>query len=113
MKRFVVTFLLAGSLVGSPHVLASTMVSTISDILIFGDGPLVYVYPTSPLVGVPACAGSNGPYYSFLLTRPYAKEYLAGLLAAQARGANVTFFGYGDCRDQSVSETLAYFTVQS
>ncbi len=111
MKRILAAMFCLSILTSISDATASTMTSTISSILIFGDGPLVYVYPTNALVGVPACAGSNGPYYSFLLTRPYAKEYLAGLLAAQARGANVTFFGYGDCRDQSVSETLAYFSV--
>ena len=40
-----------------------------------------------------------------------AKEYLAALPTAQARGAYVQFTGSGSCDDQSVSETLRYFQV--
>jgi hypothetical protein len=85
----------------------------IQNILIYDDGPLVYVYPVGGVKGAPGCHGSNGNYYSFSLRREFAKEYLAGLLTAQATGATVTFYGLGACREQNVSETLSYFTINS
>jgi hypothetical protein len=89
------------------------MSARIERILIFEGGNLVYVYPVGGVVNPPACHGSNGSYYSFSLNRPRAKEYLAGMLAAQAQGATVSFYGTGTCEDQSVSETLAYFSIAS
>jgi hypothetical protein len=35
------------------------------------------------------------------------------MLAAQAQGAVVAFYGTGTCTDKSVSETLAYFSIVS
>jgi hypothetical protein len=92
---------------------ASSMSARIERILIFEGGNLVYVYPVGGVVNPPACHGANGSYYSFSLNRPRAKEYLAGMLAAQAQGATVAFYGTGTCDDQSVSETLAYFSIAS
>ena len=92
---------------------AATMNARIERILIYEAGNLVYVYPAGGVLNPPACHGSNGNYYSFSLNRPRAKEYLAGLLAAQAQGAVVEFTGTGTCTDQSVSETLAYFMIYS
>ena len=40
-------------------------------------------------------------------------EYLAALIAAQARGATVSFWGKGVCTDQSYSETLDYIRIES
>jgi hypothetical protein len=92
---------------------AATMNARIDRILIYEAGNLVYVFPVGGVVSPPACHGSNGNYYSFSLNRPRAKEYLAGLLAAQAQGAVVEFTGTGTCADQSVSETLSYFMIYS
>ena len=110
MKRAI-----AGGLFGvlSSMAGASALTARIQSILIFEGGNLVYVYPVGGVVGAPPCHGSNGNYYSFSLNRPRAKEYLAGLLAAQAQGAQVTFWGTNTCTDQSVSETLSYFSVNS
>jgi hypothetical protein len=92
---------------------ASAVSARIERILIFEDGNLVYVWPVGGLPNPPGCHGSNGNYYSFSLNRPRAKEYLAGLLSAQAQGATVAFYGTGTCQDQSVSETLSYFAIIS
>ena len=73
----------------------------------------MYVYPVGGVLNPPGCHGSNGSYYSFSLARPRAKEYLAGLLVAQSQGATVSFYGTGTCTDQSVSETLAYYSIGS
>ena len=92
---------------------ASSMTARIERILIFEGGHLVYVYPVGGVVNPPGCHGANGNYYSFSLNRPRAKEYLAGLLSAQAQGATVAFYGTGTCEDQSISETLSYFSIIS
>jgi hypothetical protein len=105
--------LLCLGLVLSGSANASSMVARIERILIFEDGNLVYVYPVGGVVNAPSCHGSNGNYYSFSLNRPRAKEYLAGLLSAQAQHADVAFYGMGMCQDQSVSETLSYFSIIS
>jgi hypothetical protein len=113
MKRM--KLVIVGCLFGlvSSMASASSMTARIERILIFEDGNLVYVYPAGGVVNPPACHGSNGSYYSFSLNRPRAKEYLAGVLAAQAQGAVVAFYGTGTCTDQSVSETLSYFSIIS
>ena len=110
--RTLLTSCLIG-LVFSHEVLASSMAARIERILIFEGGNLVYVYPVGGVINPPGCHGSNGNYYSYSLNRPRAKEYLAGLLAAQAQGATVAFYGTGTCEDQSVSETLSYFAIIS
>jgi len=92
---------------------ASSMQARIERILICDGCNLVYVYPVGGVTNPPACHGSNGNYYSFSLGRTRAKEYLAGLLAAQAQGAMVAFYGTGSCTDQAVSETLDYFSIAS
>jgi hypothetical protein len=107
---------IAGCLIGLVlwhAALAGTTSARIDRILIFEGGNLVYVYPVGGVANPPACHGSNGNYYSFSLNRPRAKEYLAGLLSAQAQGATVAFYGTGTCDDQSVSETLSYFSIAS
>lgn len=100
-------------LMSSGAATAATMNARIDKILIYEAGNLVYVYPVGGVLNPPSCHGSNGNYYSFSLNRPRAKEYLAGLLAAQAQGAVVEFTGTGTCYDQSVSETLSYFMIHS
>lgn len=90
---------------------ASVTTAKIQRILIYEGGSLVYVYPAGGILNPPSCA--NATYYSFSMNRPRAKEYLAGLLAAQAQGATVNFYGSGACTDQSVSEALAYFAFGS
>ena len=91
---------------------AGVTTNTIAQILVVDSVNLVYVYPTGGVLNPPACHGSNGNYYSFSMSRALAKEYLAVLLTAQARGATVTMWGTGSCQDQSVSETLSYLAVQ-
>jgi hypothetical protein len=83
----------------------------VASLLLYEGGDLVYVYPAGGVQNPPSCHGSNGDYYSFSMSRPRAKEYLAALLAAQARGATVSIHGTGNCQDQSNSETLFYFMV--
>jgi hypothetical protein len=80
--------------------------------LLYEDGNLVYVYPVGGVKSPPACHGANGDYTSFSMTRPRAKEYLAALLLAHAAGKTVNFWTAGGCLDQSVSDTLRYFSLQ-
>jgi hypothetical protein len=89
---------------------ASLTTATISQVLVWSAGNLVYVYPMGGIAGPPPC-GASLPYYSFSYSRPMASAYLAALLAAQARGALVEIWGTGTCTDQSTSETLDYFSV--
>ena len=89
---------------------ASGTTATITQVLVWSAGNLVYVYPTGGLAGPPAC-GASLPYYSFSYSRPMASAYLAALLSAQARGAIVEIWGTGACTDQSTSETLDYFSI--
>ena len=106
--------LLAGfALCLSGQIHAGQTTSTVKSILVWETGNLIYVYPASGVQNAPACHNStgNGNYYSFSLTRPRAKEYYAGLLAAQAQGLSVNFWGKGACIDQSISETLDYFQI--
>lgn len=104
---------LALGLLAAEVACASAVTARIERILIFDGGSLVYVWPVGGVPNPPACHGSNGNYYSFSLNRTHAKAYLAGLLAAQAQQLNVTFYGSGACTDQSVSETLEYFSITS
>jgi hypothetical protein len=90
---------------------ASITQAKIANLLLFEAGDLVYVYPAGGVVNPPRCHGANGDYYSFSMSRPRAKEYLAALLAAHARGATVTITGTHSCTDQTNSETLYYFSV--
>lgn len=93
--------------------MAGSSSSTIERILVFEGGMLVYVYPTGGVLNPPACHGSNGNYFSFSMNRPMAKEYLAMLMAAHARGAVVTIWGRSFCHDQPYSETLDYLRVEN
>lgn len=89
-----------------------TFTAQIDSILLYEAGNVVYVYPHGGLPNPPACQ-TNGPYVSFSMSRPMAKEYLAALLAAQMSGKSVYFRTTGACNDQGVSDTLAYFKVNS
>lgn len=90
----------------------STITTTIAKILFWDGGNLIYVYPKLAFpANAPSCHGSNGDYYSFSISRSMGKEYLSGLLSAQARKAKVVLYGKGVCSDQSNSETLNYFTI--
>lgn len=104
---FVSFALFAGS------VSAHTFAAKISSILLYEDGDLVYVYPEGGVVNPPSCHGSNGNYMSFKMSRPRAKEYLSALLAAQMAQKTVVFTTAGQCIDQSVSDTLRYFSISS
>lgn len=84
--------------------------TTVKQILVYEAGDLVYVYPTAGVSAPPACAGASA-YYSFKMNRPRAREYLAGLMAAQVAGLTVSLTGTGACTDQSTSETLAYYSI--
>ena len=105
MKKLVLIILLLPF-----SVLASTT-DTINKILVYEQGNLVYIYPENGVPNAPPCHGSNGPYISFRMDRPMAKEYLSTLLTAMIAQKTVSFRTTGDCRDQSVSETLMYFTI--
>ena len=92
---------------------AGQTVARIERLLIVEGNNLVYIYPVGGVVNSPGCHGANGNYYSFSMSRARAKEYLAGMLSAQAQGATVTFYGTGTCVDQPYSETLSYFAISS
>ena len=83
----------------------------ISSILMYEQGNIVYIYPEGGVQNRPACHGSNGDYLSFSMSRPMAKEYLSVLMMAFAAQKTVFFRTYRDCVDQSVSDTVMYFTV--
>ncbi len=110
MKNLKFSFLLAIGLIAS-NVMASTFTAKIKEILVYSDGNLVYVYPEGGVRSPPTCHGLNGDYTSFLMSRNMAKEYLSTLLAAQLAGKTVQFTTAGTCTDQSVSDTLRYFSV--
>lgn len=97
----------------SSSLYAATFSARISDILFYETGDLVYIYVEGGTQQKPACAGSNGDYLSFSLSRPRAKEYLAGLMMAFSSGKTVSFWTRGACIDQSVSDTIYYFVVHS
>lgn len=107
--------LLAGSLLvaclGSAA-FAGTTTASIQSIRLNGNSNVVYVYPAGGTSNAPSCQSISGPsYYSFSMSRPMAKEYLAALLAAHARGTPVTLVGLGACQDEPNSETLDSLTV--
>jgi len=86
-------------------------VAKIEKILMYEGGNIVYIYPEGGVQNPPACHGSNGDYLSFKMDRPMAKEYLSVLMMAFTANKTVSFRTEGDCIDQSVSETITYFTV--
>ena len=91
----------------SPAASAGTTIAAIQSIRLNSSANLVYVYPVSGVQGAPSCqAATSASYYSFSMTRPMAKEYLAALLSAHARGTPVTLVGTGACQDEATSETL-------
>jgi hypothetical protein len=103
-------FTLLGLFASGPALPTAMTGASIQQILIHDSW--VYVYPTVPIPNRPACAGSNN-YYSFSMTRSRAKEFLAGLLAAQVQKATINIWGTGLCTDQSTSETLSYFLINT
>jgi len=109
---FAATIFLALNAVSSPAN-AAHFTAKVAAILLYSDGNLIYVYPEGGVKNAPPCHGSNGDYVSFNMSRPMAKAYLAALLSAQMSGKVVDFVTYGQCLDQSVSDTLAYFRVVS
>jgi hypothetical protein len=110
-RRAAAVFALSlGGILAASLAQASLTTATVSQVLVWSAGNLVYVYPTGGMTGPPAC-GAALPYYSFSYSRPMASAYLAALLAAQARGATVEIWGAGACTDQATSETLDYFSV--
>jgi hypothetical protein len=104
--------LLAAALLTN-HASAESFSARIQSILLYEDGDIAYVYPVGGVVNPPACHGSNGNYVSFKLNRPRAKEYLAALLVAHASGKTVIFYTASACIDQSVSDTLRYFSIEN
>lgn len=91
----------------SPAATAGTTTAAIQSIRLNSNANLVYVFPVGGVQGAPSCqAASSSSYYSFSMTRPMAKEYLAALLSAHARGTPVTLSGTGTCQDEATSETL-------
>lgn len=85
----------------------------ISNILMYEQGNIVYIYPAGGVQNPPTCHGSNGDYLSFKMDRPMAKEYLSVLMMAFATQKTVWFRTYRNCVDQSVSETIMYFRVNN
>ena len=110
-RKSVLSALMLGSALMAGTAGASTMTATVSQILLLGGGVnLVYVYPAGGITGSPSCAAGSA-YYSFSYTGTMGSAYLAALLAAQASGASVTLYGSSACTDQSISETLSYFSI--
>ncbi|MCU0842381.1 MAG: hypothetical protein MUC79_11780 [Thiobacillaceae bacterium] len=109
-KHTIAGLTLALTLTSGLAAAGTTSNTTVKQILLYEAGDLVYVYPTLGVTAPPGCAGANA-YYSFSMSRPRAKEYLAGLMAAQVAGLTVTFTGTGACTDHATSETLAYYSV--
>ena len=108
IKRFIVSLLLYTA---SSTSWSSNIYTTIDAITIAESMMLIYIFPTGGITSPPACHGSNGDYYSISMTRPLANKLLDALLSAQAHNVRLSFTGAGDCIDQSVSETLDYFTI--
>jgi hypothetical protein len=101
------------SLLSIGNAWSATYAAKISNILFYEDGNLFYIYLQGGTQGRPACAGSNGDYLSFSMNRPRAREYIAGLMMAFATDKSVTFYTAGACVDQSVSDTIRYFVLNS
>ena len=91
--------------------IAADFQARISSILFYEGGDLIYIYFEGGTRDRPACSGSNGDYISFSMKRPRAKEYLAGLMFAFGAGKPVSVRTAGACVDQSVSDTLTYFSI--
>lgn len=110
--RQILRVALLGLLIGfSGTACAADFKARITGVLFYEGGNLVYIYVEGGTKDRPSCAGSNGDYLSFSLTRPRAKEYLSGLMLAYAMKKPVTFRTQGACVDQSVSDTIVYFLV--
>jgi len=109
MKKLIL-FMFAISVVISTSANANTA-AKISKILMYEAGNIIYIYPEGGVQNPPTCHGSNGDYLSYKMDRPMAKEYLSVLMMAFAAQKMVSFRTAGDCVDQSVSETINYFTV--
>jgi hypothetical protein len=91
--------------------MAANFTARISSLLFYEQGGLIYIYVDGGTQERPACAGSNGDYLSFSMSRPRAKEYLSGLMFAYGSGRPVRFQTEGACVDQTVSDTLRYFAI--
>ena len=91
--------------------LSADTTAKIDRILMYEGGNLVYIYPAGGVQNKPSCHGSNGDYLSFKMDRPMAKEYLSVLMMAFSAQKTVFFRTERDCVDQSVSDTIMYFTV--
>ena len=96
-----------------PFITKADTTAKISQILLYEDSNLVYIYPEGGVQNPPACHGSNGNYLSFKLDRPMAKEYLSLLMMAFAAQKTVWFRTHRDCVDQSVSDTIMYIKVMN
>lgn len=108
MKKLILSMLLMYPLISMADTTAK-----ISDILLYEDGNIVYIYPEGGVQNAPSCHGSNGDYLSFKMDRPMAKEYLSTLLMAFAAQKTVWFRTHRACVDQSVSDTIMYFKVSN
>lgn len=98
--------------IASPSAWGSTTTGSIQSIRFSHSENMVYVYPVDGIKGSPNCrSASTTAYYSFSMSRPMAKEYVAALLAAHARGTQVTLVGLGSCQDDPASETLDSLTI--
>ena len=111
MKQALRSLILGLTLTAGLSTAGTTSNTTIRQLLLYDIGDLVFVYPAIGVTAPLACAGANG-YYTFRMDRPRAREYLAGLMAAQVAGLNVNLIGTGACTDDATSETLAYFVME-
>lgn len=111
MNRFVAVLFIAVFFLFGASASAGTTTAVISQILLYEDGDLAYVYPEGGVKYPPSCHGSNGNYMSFKLSRPRAEQYLQLLTTAMIEKKTVELVTAGSCNDQSVSDTLRYFTV--
>jgi hypothetical protein len=111
LKKIVRAIILGIIFTVSSTACASEFTARISSLLFFEQGDLIYIFVEGGTQNRPACAGSNGDYISFSLKRPRAKEYLSGLMLAFSTGKPVKFQTEGACVDQTVSDTLMYFTI--
>jgi hypothetical protein len=79
---------------------------------------IVYVYiPVAGVTAVPACGQANvgSTTYDYVIdgTTAAGKSMLAGIIAAQAAGQTVWFYGTGDCTVLAGTETLAMITTSN
>ncbi len=109
-KTSALTALLLG-LLTAQSAAAAIYTTQISRLLFFERDSLLYIYVQGGGLNGPTCATQN-EYLVYSLSRPRAKEYVAGLSLAFASNRTVTFWTTGACTDQNGSDTLDYFRIE-